>query len=61
VPVPTAQDQALSVINDMAASVQVKLTTMRYSGETERDISGLREMLQEYVDQVMAFAHAIDR
>jgi hypothetical protein len=59
--IPTAIDQQLAAIDDMAASIKVWLTTIRYSGKTERDIAGLRDALQAYVDTVMAFAHVIER
>ncbi len=59
--IPTAQDQSLAEIDDIANSVKVKLTVMRHAGRGHRDISGLRDQLQEYVDKVMQFAHETER
>jgi len=39
----------------------VKLTVMRHAGDRDRDIAGLRQLLQEYVDLVMAFARDVGR
>ncbi|WP_316205386.1 hypothetical protein [Bradyrhizobium sp. SZCCHNS3004] len=56
--IPTRQDYALREIENLAANVIVRLTTMRYSPKhTKRDVAGLRELLQQYVDAVMALAH----
>ncbi len=60
-PIPTAQDRALAEIDDMAASIKVRLTTMRYAGKEKRDIAGLHDLLQHYVEQVMHFAHQTER
>ncbi|WP_315766180.1 MULTISPECIES: hypothetical protein [unclassified Bradyrhizobium] len=57
-PIPTRQDYALRDIENLAANVIVRLTTMRYAPKnTKRDVAGLRELLQQYVDAVMALAH----
>ena len=44
-------------IENTASSIRVKLTTIRYSADAGRDLAGLRQLLQDYVDRVMAFAH----
>jgi hypothetical protein len=54
--IPGPADAALADIENVASSIMVKLTTMRYSGAAGRDIAGLRRFLQDYVDLVMAFA-----
>lgn len=36
----------------------VRLTVMRHAGSGKRDFAGLCDVLQDYVDRVMAFAHA---
>ncbi|WP_275198481.1 hypothetical protein [Bradyrhizobium sp. CSA207] len=41
----------------MAASILVKLMVMRHAGDGKRDIAGLRELLQQYVNDVMALAN----
>jgi len=53
--IPTPYDGQLAVIDDLAGCVMIKLRTMQHGG-ANRDISGLRELLQNYVDQVMALA-----
>jgi hypothetical protein len=54
-PIPTPFDHRLAEIDDLAAAVMIKLRTIRHAGDA-RDVSGLRELLQTYVDQVMALA-----
>ncbi|MGJ4957745.1 hypothetical protein ACQR1H_19030 [Bradyrhizobium sp. HKCCYLRH2015] len=45
-------------VEDLAANVVVRLTTMRFLPKnTKRDVAGLRETLQQYVNAVMAIAH----
>ncbi|NPV22131.1 hypothetical protein [Bradyrhizobium aeschynomenes] len=57
-PTPTRQDYALRDVENLAANVIVRLTTMRYAPkDTKRDVAGLREVLQQYVDAVMELAH----
>ncbi|NPU12048.1 hypothetical protein HL666_14850 [Bradyrhizobium sp. 83002] len=56
--IPTRQDYALRDVENLAANVVVRLTTMRYAPKnTNRDVAGLREVLQQYVNAVMALAH----
>ncbi len=59
--IPTAQDMALAEIDDLASSIKVKLTIMRHAGRSPRDIAGLRDALQDYVDRVMRFAHETEK
>jgi hypothetical protein len=42
-------------------AIRVKLTTIRYGDPAHRDITGLRQLLQQYVDMVMAFARDVGR
>jgi hypothetical protein len=58
--IPTAQDQALAEIDDIANSIKVKLTIMRHAGKGARDFTGLRDVLQQYVNKVMAFARSTE-
>jgi hypothetical protein len=39
----------------------VKLTTIQYGDPAHRDIAGLRQLLQNYVNLVMAFAKDVGR
>ncbi|MGJ4928613.1 hypothetical protein ACQR1I_14190 [Bradyrhizobium sp. HKCCYLS2038] len=56
--IPVRRDYALREVEDLAANVVVRLTTMRFLPKsTKRDVAGLRETLQQYVDAVMAIAH----
>jgi hypothetical protein len=59
--IPGPADAALSDIENCASSIRVKLTVMRHAGDRDRDIAGLRQLLQEYVDLVMAFARDVGR
>jgi hypothetical protein len=54
-PIPGPADAALADIENAASCIRVKLTTIRYCAD--RDLAGLRQLLQDYVDLVMAFAH----
>jgi hypothetical protein len=60
-PIPGPADAALADIANTAACIRVKLTTIRYGAEAGRDIAGLRQLLQDYVNLVMAFAHDVDK
>ncbi|WP_315720148.1 MULTISPECIES: hypothetical protein [unclassified Bradyrhizobium] len=61
-PIPTRQDYAMRDVEDLAANVVVRLTTMRFLPKnTKRDVAGLRETLQQYVNAVMAMAHETER
>jgi hypothetical protein len=53
--IPTKFDAQLAEIDDLAGCVMIKLRTLQHAGAS-RDISGLRELLQNYVDRVMALA-----
>lgn len=53
--IPTQFDAQLAEIDDLAGCVMIKLRTLQHAGGS-RDIRGLRELLQTYVDQVMALA-----
>ena len=55
--IPTKFDGQLAEIEDMAGCVMIKLRTM-HRAKGESDIAGLRELLQQYVDHVMAVAKA---
>ncbi len=35
----------------------MKLTVMRHAGAGKQDIAGLRDLLQQYVNEVMALAN----
>ena len=57
-PIPVKADYQLRDIENLAANVVTRLTTMRYAPKnTKRDVAGLRELLQQYVNAVMALAH----
>lgn len=58
---PDRHDYALGEISNLAASITVKLSIMRHAGDGKRDMKGLRDLLQDYVDRVMAFAHGTER
>ncbi len=60
-PIPTPQDADLAEISNLANSVMVRLMVLRHAGGGKRDFAGLREVLQDYIDRVMAFAHATER
>jgi hypothetical protein len=60
-PIPGPLDGALNDIENIASCIRVKLTTIRYSDAAHRDIAGLRQLLQEYVDLVMAFAKDVGK
>lgn len=60
-PIPTRADHDLADIDNLANVIRGRLTTMRYAGKAVRDFAGLRDALQEYVDQVMAFAHGTEQ
>jgi hypothetical protein len=55
-PIPGPIDAAIADIENVAASVLIKLRTMRYAGDSKRDIAGLRDLLQSYVDLCMTMA-----
>jgi hypothetical protein len=59
--IPGPADAALSDIENCASSIRVKLTTIQYGDPTHRDIADLRQLLQDYVDLVMAFARDVGR
>jgi hypothetical protein len=59
--IPTKFDGQLAEIENAASCVLIKLRTLHHSGGGDRDISGLRKLLQAYVDQVMALARNGDR
>jgi hypothetical protein len=54
--IPTAFDGQLAEIENAASCVLIKLRTLHHAGGADHDITGLRELLQAYVDQVMALA-----
>jgi hypothetical protein len=54
--IPTAFDGKLAEIENAASCVLIKLRTLHHAGGPDGDIAGLRELLQAYVDQVMALA-----
>jgi hypothetical protein len=59
--IPGPADAALSDIENAACSIRVKLTTIQYGDPAHRDIAGLRQLLQDYVDLVMKFAKDVGR
>jgi len=60
-PIPGPADAVLADIENTARSIRVKLTTIRYGDPAHRDIAGLRRLLQDYVDLVMAFAKDVGK
>lgn len=54
--IPTAFDHQLAEIENAASAVVIKLRTIHHAGAGHRDVAGLRDLLQSYVDQVMALA-----
>lgn len=54
--IPTKFDSQLAEIENAANCVLIRLRTLHHAAGANRDISGLRELLQAYVDQVMALA-----
>jgi hypothetical protein len=60
-PIPGPADAVLADIENTASSIRVKLTTIRYGDPAHRDIAGLRRLLQDYVDLVMAFAKDVGK
>jgi hypothetical protein len=60
-PIPGPADAALADIEDLSSSIRVKLTTIQFGDPAHRDIAGLRQLLQQYVDMVMAFARDVGR
>jgi hypothetical protein len=63
---PAFDDPAFSLgyvadIENTASSIRVKLTTIQYGDPAHRDIAGLRQLLQNYVNLVMAFAKDVGR
>ena len=55
--IPTKFDGQLAVIENAASCVMIKLRTLHHAGNGgHRDITGLRELLQAFVNQVMALA-----
>jgi hypothetical protein len=55
-PIPTAHDRSLAKIDDLHGCVLIKLRTLQHAGAAGHGVTGLRELLQTYVDQVMALA-----
>jgi hypothetical protein len=60
-PIPGPSDAAIADIENTASSIRVKLTTIQYGDPERRDIAGLRQLLQDYVDMVMKFAKDVGR
>jgi hypothetical protein len=61
VPVPTDFARRLAEIGDLANGIGVRLTTMRYAGNGERDFAALRDQLQDFVNLVMAAARSTEQ
>jgi hypothetical protein len=59
--IPGPSDAALADIENTAGSIRVKLTTIQYGDPAHRDIAGLRQLRQDYVDMVMKFAKDVGR
>jgi hypothetical protein len=59
--IPGRADAALAEVENCASSIRVKLTTIQYGDPAHRDIAGLRQLLQDYVDMVMKFAKDVGR
>jgi hypothetical protein len=61
--IPGPADAALADIENTASSIRVRLTTLQHGDPSRRDIdiAGLRQLLQDYVDMVMAFARDVGR
>jgi len=53
-PIPTAQDHALARVDELAGVVLLKLRVWHRSGQ-DRDVKGVREALQHYVNAVADF------
>lgn len=58
--IPTDFDRQLGAIGEIANGITVRLTTMRWAGKGARDIEGLRDQLQAFVDAVMAMARTTE-
>ena len=58
---PGRAEAALADIENTASSIMAKLTTIRYGDPEHRDIAGLRHLLQNYVNSVMAFAKDVGK
>lgn len=58
--IPTAKDYALRDIEDLAANVLTRLTTMRHT-PGKKDRQGLRETVQAYADKVMDYADSCEQ
>jgi hypothetical protein len=54
-PIPTPYDRSLGEIDDLHGCVLIKLRTLQHAG-AGHGVTGLRELLQTYVDQVLALA-----
>jgi hypothetical protein len=59
-PIPTRFDRKLGDLDDLNGVVMTKLRTIRHAGDA-CDLGGLRELLQTYVDAVMALAKDVGR
>jgi hypothetical protein len=59
--IPTRADHDLAEIENLSNAIRGKLTVMRFAGKAPRDFAGLRDVLQEYVDRVMAFARSTEQ
>ena len=58
-PIPTIEDHKLGEIDDLHRAVMGKLTVLRYSENSPRNVADLRQRLQEYADAVVDFANAL--
>ncbi|WP_316159797.1 hypothetical protein [Bradyrhizobium sp. SZCCHNRI20481] len=54
--IPTAKDYELRAIDEIMANVATRLVTLRHT-PGRKDVAGLRKVLQDLVDKVMAYAH----
>ncbi|MGJ5042737.1 hypothetical protein [Bradyrhizobium sp. HKCCYLRH1062] len=54
--IPTAKDYELRAIDEIMANVATRLVTLRHT-PGRKDVTGLRKVLQDLVDKVMAYAH----
>ena len=52
--------RAMAEVEDLAALVIVRLTTLQ-TCPGKKDLSGLRDVLQQFVDRVMDLAHSTEQ
>ncbi|MGJ4889009.1 hypothetical protein ACQR1Y_12485 [Bradyrhizobium sp. HKCCYLRH3099] len=58
--IPTAKDYELKAIDELMANVTTRLVTLRHT-PGKKDVTGLRDVLQELVTKVMSYAHSCEQ